>query len=124
MKECAYKVNGGSAHIDFSLPRSQYYHSFKIDTGAFITLIPDSEFKKFFPNKKLEEGKAIQFASASNTPMIGYTHKVLLHIKECNQAKLMNVCFFSGSRALLGMDMIREHFTICFQKDHFSLKIN
>jgi len=124
MQKCAYHAGYGSAHIDFGLPRSRYHHSFKIDTGAALTLIPMSEFRNFFPKKKLENGEMRILSSASGDKMKGYTHKVLVHIDKCNKAKLMSICFYSGKRALLGIDMIREHFQICFTKDSFAIALN
>ncbi|MFK5976860.1 MAG: hypothetical protein QM493_10155 [Sulfurovum sp.] len=122
MRECSYK--DGSAHIEFNLPNSNYFNSFKVDTGAVITLLPQSEFKRFFTNKKLEDGIMKHLNSASGTPMIGYTHRVLIHIIGCEENRVMNICFYNGARALFGMDMIKAHFRICFEKDKFFMKIN
>jgi len=122
MKECKYR-DCGSAYVKFELPNSKYKHSFKIDTGAGITLLPKDEFNNFFPNKKLESGEERGLQSASGTPMLGYTHKVLLHFNDYNQSKIVDVCFYSGKRALLGMDMIKKHFRLCFEKDNFFVKL-
>lgn len=123
MKAYDYK-DCGSAYVQCSLPNSIYKHSFKIDTGAFITLLPKSEFNNFFPNKILESGKAQNLKSASNTAMRGYTHKVLLHFINYNQNKIVDICFYDGKRALLGMDMIKKHFRLCFEKDKFFVKLS
>ena len=123
MKEFKYKE--GKADLEFSLPQSKYSSSFKIDTGASLTALPASEFKNFFSsNKDIMSGKYIALSSASGGRMEGYTHKVLIKIIGFDKNIIMDICFYNGIRALLGMDMIQKYFKICFEKDKYFIEIH
>ena len=125
MREFVYK--DGKAELKFSLPHSKYTSSFKIDTGASLTALHADEFKKFFPSKDIEDimdGKYICLHSASGHRMEGYTHKVLIKVAGCKKNLMMDICFYNGLRALLGMDMIQKHFKMCFEKDKYFVKVN
>ena len=122
MKEFAYK--NGSANLEFSLPCSKYSSSFKIDTGASLTALPASEFKNFFSSKDIMGGTPISLTSASGGGMYGYSHKVIVKPIGFDKNIIMDICFYNGLRGLLGMDMIKKHFQMCFKKDKFIISVN
>jgi hypothetical protein len=115
MKEFQYK--DGKAELRIALPRSKYSTSFKIDTGASLTALPVGEFKNFFSSDKdIMSGKYIALSSASGGRMEGYTHKTLVKVIGYDEEIILDICFYNGLRALLGMDMIQKYFRICFEE--------
>ena len=112
MKIFDYK--SGFAHIRFTLPRKTYYNSFKIDTGAIVTVLPKSEFRHFFSSKKITDGEKMNLGSASGNNMVGYVHKVILRFVDHNENKIVHICFYDGIRPLLGMDIIKKLFVNFF----------
>lgn len=123
MKEFQYK--DGKADLEIALPHSKYSTSFKIDTGASLTALPASEFKNFFSlNKDIMSGKYIILSSASGSRMEGYIHKTLVKVTGQDKEIILDICFYDGMRALLGMDMIQKHFKICFEKDKYFIEMS
>lgn len=123
MKEFGYKE--GKAELEIALPRSKYSTSFKIDTGASLTALPVSEFKNFFsPNKDIMSGKYVALSSASGGRMEGYTHKTLVKVIGSDKEIILDICFYNGIRALLGMDMIQKYFKICFEESKYSIEMS
>lgn len=122
MKEFQYK--DGKAELKIALPHSQYSTSFKIDTGASLTALPVSEFKNFFSTKDIVSGKYIALSSASGGRMEGYTHKTLVKVIGYDKEIILDICFYNGLRALLGMDMIQKYFKICFEEDKYSIEMS
>jgi len=120
MKDFSY--DSDASYINLSFNKQSY--SFKIDTGAFTSLINKQEFKKIFDSKKLEDGEQIAMSAANDGNIIGYIHTVNFYIPEFNESRFLKVCFYDGTRLLLGMDAIRRNFEICFKKDNFSILLN
>jgi len=117
MKEFRYK--DGKAELKIALSNSKYSTSFKIDTGASLTALPAGEFKNFFSNKHIMDGEQIALSGANGGRMVGYTHKTLVKVIGSDEAIMMDICFYDGLRALLGMDMIQKYFKICFEEDKY-----
>lgn len=113
------KYNGMFANI--SLSCHSHTLSLKIDTGAFMTCISKNEFRNICPNKKIEDGDEQEMRSASDDDMIGYIHKVSVYFVELQEARFIDICFYDGTRGLLGMETIRKNFEICFYKDNFAI---
>ena len=91
MKEFDYNEN--FAYIKLNYSNEGY--DFKIDTGAFMTVINKSEFKNFCPSKVLENGEEISMSSASSQDdMKGYIHKVSVYIVEFKEARFLDICFY------------------------------
>jgi len=122
MKEFQYKDE--KAELEIALPHSKYSTSFKIDTGASLTALPVDEFKNFFKNKDIMSGKYIVLFSASNGRMEGYTHKTLVKVIGYDKEIMLDICFYNGLRPLLGMDMIRKYFKICFEESKYSIDMS
>ena len=94
----------------------------KIDSGAAIFVMPYAHFKYFFHHKLLENGKEIEMCSASNHSLTGYIHQVPIFMPQIQANFNAEVCFYSGSRTLIGIDILKKYFHFCINKQGFSLE--
>jgi hypothetical protein len=100
------------------------FYEFKIDTGAFTTVLNKKEFKNFCPNKTLEHGIPEKMVVANGAVIDGFIHKVSVYIKEFKESRLLDIFFYDGSMGLLGMDAIKNNFKICFEKYNFKIELH
>jgi len=121
VKKFSYKE--WSADLRFVVPRNKYANKFKIDTGAKLTAFPKHAFKDFCLSKNVEDGEKITLQGVSGINVQGYSHKVLVRINDFNKNLLLDIVFYDGMRALLGMDMIKKHFKICFEKNQYTIQL-